>query len=361
MSGIISLNYTFSQYFVEAYTPNSFKSEAWRNMICGLPSTIILGAMTSLLLYRRTLLKKYSNTISFMTITIFILSTPIVIYNTTWYILLCFMDRITYPAVICLFLKKSPSSVWYCSFLVPSVVALNRFLMIVYHHRTTIRFSCVVLFFIWLPMLLYDISHFLIGVPTNNDNCHPLLFTSVPILQQAYTFYVFLATFSGVALNAATFIHIKRYARRAGMAVKVDDKQLFYSVSLQSLVPFCSTGLKALSTLSVYSNQFRLPDWVNAFSNVYALLGSSLIPLISIAMVGKLRRSLIKEPVTNMVNSSLNRKTMFFQKTARLALVAKNKNKTQPSSSSSTAAQQTQRKTLGSIAELQATTLRTAA
>ncbi|CAJ0573934.1 unnamed protein product, partial [Mesorhabditis spiculigera] len=269
MSGIISLNYTFSQYFVEAYTPNSFKSEAWRNMICGLPSTIILGAMTSLLLYRRTLLKKYS--------------------------------------------------------------------------------------------LLYDISHFLIGVPTNNDNCHPLLFTSVPILQQAYTFYVFLATLSGVAVNAATFIHIKRYARRAGMAVKVDDKQLFYSVSLQSLVPFCSTGLKAISTLSVYSNQFRLPDWVNAFSNVYALLGSSLIPLISIAMVGKLRRSLIKEPVTNMVNSSLNRKTMFFQKTARLALVAKNKNKTQPSSSSSTAAQQTQRKTLGSIAELQATTLRTAA
>ncbi|CAJ0935383.1 unnamed protein product, partial [Mesorhabditis belari] len=251
----------------------------------GIPCTFVLTFLCGILIRDKSLRKEYENTITFMSFACFILGTPIVWYNVTIFLGMQITNGdLKFTLFTCTLFKMIPITMWYCSFLVPSVVALNRYLLIVRGHQTNLKFSLRILFSMWTPMLIVDSMHFLIGVPTPNDTCTMLLYLKMDPVPQLYTLYVFSGSASGIVLNTLTYKHIKKLASIG--KIKADEKQIFYSCFLQSFVPFFAIFFLMISNFAIFTGLFTVPIWFTRPANIYAVIGSTLlIPLIGMFMV----------------------------------------------------------------------------
>ncbi|CAJ0567591.1 unnamed protein product, partial [Mesorhabditis spiculigera] len=149
------------------------------------------------------MMREYQNSITFMTFGCFFTATPIVWYNVMVFLGMTLTGgRFTFTVFSCTFYKMTTLSLWFCSFLVPSIVAFNRYLLIVHDKQTTMWFSIKMLMLCYLPMLIVDILHFFIGVPVSNDTCARLLYVNLSPIPELYTLYVFAISFSGVILGS---------------------------------------------------------------------------------------------------------------------------------------------------------------
>ncbi|CAJ0586868.1 unnamed protein product, partial [Mesorhabditis spiculigera] len=196
--------------------------------------------------------------------------------------------KFTFSLFSCTFWKMSTLSLWFCSFLVPSVVAFNRYLLIVRDRHVTIGFSFKVLMLVYFPMLIVDILHFFIGIPSPNDTCAKLLYVNLSPVPELYTLYVFAISFTGVLSGKLTLMHLRKQIKAHGTIV--NDRQLANVIYRQTWIPFLATTFFVFSNLGMITEMYAVPVWFSRPANIYAVIGTTLfIPLITLVMASKVR------------------------------------------------------------------------
>ncbi|CAJ0932290.1 unnamed protein product, partial [Mesorhabditis belari] len=258
--------------------------------IYGLPCVAILGFLCLLLLFHRKILIEYQNTLTFITFGCFFTATPIVWYNVMIFIGMEITNgNFKFTLFWCTFFKVSTLSLWFCSFVVPSVVSFNRYLLIVHNKHSSLRMSILTLVIVYFPMMIVDILSFFIGTPQKNDTCESWLYVNLTPIPQLYTMYIFLVSASGVLFGKLTLIKVASLQKQGA---RVNDRQLATVIYTQSWVPFLATTFFVISNLGVISNWYVLPIWFTKPANIYAVIGTTLlIPLIALVRASKIRNA----------------------------------------------------------------------
>ncbi|CAJ0931965.1 unnamed protein product, partial [Mesorhabditis belari] len=280
---------TFSHYGDQTQIQIGFWGPSMEVTMYGTPCVAILGFVCMLLLFHKKLLIEYQNTITFICFGCFFTATPIVWYNVMIFIGMEITNgKFYFTLFSCTFFKISTLSLWFCSFVVPSVVAFNRYLLIIHGKNTSIWFSLRVLLLVYAPMFCVDVLAFIIGSPSDNDTCVKLLYVNISPVPELYTLYIFLVSAGGVILGKLTLIQVKRQIISHG--AKINDRQLANVIYVQTWIPFLATTFFVISNLGMITNMYSVPIWFSRPANIYAVIGTTLfIPLIALGMASKIR------------------------------------------------------------------------